>query len=406
MLNLFTFFSVNIDTEDYLETKDYSNADIEIISADDIDGESQIESNEKNIIREKVFNNELHSLVDQIYLNEKMNDKQIDYSNEISASEMDSLLMRCENLIYRLKHFNDLDVISSFYNPFKLELVTDNDTDYINEGLSQCGFLKYQILKYNFSDKAYRSSVNNMDPYFTDTIFFSINDPLILYINENIEGVIITPDLINSNPFFSKKFIRNNDNISDISSFYIVKISSISSLIDCQFLDGSKNNFEQFFSPLLIIELKHGEIFQPEDIFKKLKEFTATPFLYYFFKNSIKSGITDYSFEEVLLIIELFIKSNSYFKFTNYMITLKDYSIKENIFILKFVVSKIKRLLKKESLIFRVSINKIILIMSESNINDIRNIIDKVNSTDEVIKIQVINNDNINNKELIDFLLH
>jgi hypothetical protein len=87
------------------------------------------------------------------------------------------------------------------------------------------------------------------------------------------------------------------------------------------------------------------------------------------------------------------------------LITLKDYSVKENVFILKFIISKIKRFLKKESLIFRVSINKIILILSEFNINDIRNIIDKVNSTDEVIKVQIINNDYINNKELIDFLL-
>jgi len=400
-----------------LETMDFIKSELEIISADDIDGASQLEYNERNIIREKTFNSELSSLVNQIYLNEELNDKQLNYSDKISDSEINSLLMRCEKLIYRSKHFNDLSVISSFYNPFEMNFFINSDTNnndtkletdfiYIAGGLAQCGFSKYQILKYNFSDKAYRSSVSNMDTYFSDTVFFSINDPLILYIDKNTEGFIIKPDLISSDPFFSKKFIRD-DNISNQSSFYIVKTSSIfDGLIDSLLLEKSGNDYEQFFSPLLIIELKYGEVFQPKDIFKKLQEFTAVPLLSYFFKNSIRSSITDYSFEEVLLIIELFIKSSSYHKLISYFITIKDYSIKENIFILKFVLSKIKKLLKKESLIFRVSIDKIILIISESNINDIRNIIDKVNSTDEVIKVQVINNNCMNNKELLDFLLN
>ena len=404
-MHFFTFFSVKyIDTEDYLETKDHAKADFEIISADEIDGESLVEHKERNIIREKTFNRELHSLVNQIYLNEESNDKQLNYSDDISDQEMDSLLMRCENLIYRLKHLGDRTVISSFYDPFKMESADDDDIDYITDSLAQCGFSKYQILKYNFSDKVYKSSVNNLDPYFADSIFFSINDPLVLYIDKNIEGFIIKSDLISSDPFFSKKFIKDN-NISDISSFYIVKISSIfDGSIDSQLLDKSKNHVEQFCSPLLLLELKSGEMFQPKDVFDKLKEFSAAPFLSYFLKNSIKSCITDYSFEEILLITELFIKSNSHFKLTNYMIALKDYSVKENIFILKFIMSKIKRLLQKESLIFRVSINKIILIIPESSIDDIRNIIDNVNSTEEVIKVQIINND-CTSKELIDFLL-
>jgi len=389
---------------DFLKTKEYNKTDLEIISVDDFDGEYQTEYNERNIIREKTFNNELHSLVDQIYLNEEMNNKQIDFPDKISDSEMNSLLMRCENLIYRLKHFNDLPVVSSFCNPFDIE-ITDNDKDYINEGLAQCGFSKYQILKYNFFDKAYRSSINNLDPYFADTVFFSMNDPVILHIDENKEGFIIKSDIINSDPFFSKKFIKSDDNISDISSFYIVKIYFIlEGLIDSQLLDKSRNIFEQFFSPLLLIELKSGENFQPEDIFKKLKKFTAISFLSYFFKNSINSSITNYSFNEILLIIESFIKSNSYFKLTNCMITIKDYSGKENIFILKFIISKITKSLKKNFLIFRISTNKIILIIPESYISDIGNIIDKVNSTDEVIKIQIIND--ISSKDLIDFLLH
>jgi hypothetical protein len=407
-----------------LETRNYSKAEIEIISVDDFDGKSQIEYKERNIIREKTFNRELHSLVSQIYLNEELNDKQLNYSDALSDSEINSLLMRCENLIYRLKHFNDLPVISSFYNPFKIELADNDYMDYINEGLAQCGFSKYQILKYNFSDKAYKSSINNIDPSFTDTVFFSINDPLLLYLGENKEGFIIKSDLINSNPFFSKKFTRNHENLyiegccaplyskkitrndDNISSFYIVKISSIfDGSIESQLLSENINNFEHLFSPLLLIELKHGEDFQPKDIFKKLKEFSAIPFLSYFFKNSIKLCISYCSFEEVLLIIELFIKTNSHSNLISYMITLNDYSNKENIFILKFIISKIKSLLKKESLIFRVSINKIILIIPESKINEIKNITDKVNSHEEVLKVQVINNDYMINKEFIDFLL-
>jgi RNA-binding protein YhbY len=156
----------------------------------------------------------------------------------------------------------------------------------------------------------------------------------------------------------------------------------------------------------LLLEIEYGENLQSKDIFEKLKKFTVTPFLSYFFKNSIKSYITYYSFEEVLLLIELLSKSSPNIKLNNCMIRLKDYSTKENIFILKFFISKIKRLLKRDSLIFRVSINKIILIISESDINDVINIIDRINSTTEVIKVNIFDTDNMNNKELIDFLLN
>ena len=399
-----------IYTEDFLETRDYGKTDLEIISVDEIDGEFQKEHKERNIIREKTFNSELHSLVNQIYLNEEINDKQLNYSDDISVSEMNSLLEKCESLIYRLKHFNDLHVRPSCYNPFKTEPTPAGDESadnliYINEGLARCGFFNYQILQYNFFDKAYRSSVNNLGTYFADSIFFSIGDPVILHINENTEGLIIRPDLINSDKFFSKKFIRDDDKQAAISSYYIVKISSVfDGSIDSQLLGDRGNDFEHFFSPLLLIELNRGEIIQEKDIFKKLKEFTAGPFLSFFYKTGIKSCMPYYSFEEILLIIELFVKSSSHLKLTPCFISLNNYSEKENIFILKFVISVIKRLLKKESLIFRVGINKVILILSESNINYIRNIIDKVNSTDEVIKVQ-INDDYMNNKELIDFLL-
>jgi len=104
-------------------------------------------------------------------------------------------------------------------------------------------------------------------------------------------------------------------------------------------------------------------------------------------------------------MIELFLKSSVNTKLKSYIITLDNYSLKNNIYLFIFVLSKIKRIMKKNSFILRICINRIIVITS-SNIDEIYNLIDRVNSDEEIISIKLIDyKEYLNSKEFVNLFL-
>ncbi len=389
----------------------YLKTDLEIITVNDLDGELPEEPHGRNILREKTFNSELGSLVNKIFNNEKKTEKPSDQYIDSDPMEKNALLLQCEKLIYKIKHSDDLNSVTSSYNPFDTDINVyddiDDTADYIKAGLLQCGYSKFQILKYNFNDKAYRSDINLLDSSYSAEMYFSIKDPLILRIQNHGEGFIINSTLINSDPFFSKKFLNKDADDLSPREFYIIKISDLFN--DSNNLKSLKNNiikFEEFLSPLLIVELNRNTKIKPDEILKELKEFAALPLMLYFLKNRIRFSITNYSYEDTLLMIELFIKSAINTNLKSYIITLKDYSTKANLFILKFVLSKMRKLLKKHSLIIKISINRAVIVSPSLEMNDIYNILDRANSGEEIIDVQSINyNEYLNNKEFVNLFL-
>jgi hypothetical protein len=397
--------------EESLKPENYLKTDLEIVTVNDLDGEIKPEPQERNFLREKTFNSELGSLVNKIFNNEKMSEEPEEMYKEYDSIEKNSLLLQCEKLIYKLKHEEELNTISSNYNPFDTDINVyddiDDTADYIKAGLLQCGFSKYQILKYNFYDKAYRSDINFLDQSYSSDMYFNINDPVISHINEHDEGFVIKSELINSDPFFSKKFINSDVDNPVPKTYYIIKTSALFHDSDTFKTFGSRvNRFEEFLSPLLLIEIGNKNRIKSGEIFNLLKETAALPLMIYFLKNRIKFSIKNYSYEDTLLMIELFIKSAIKSKFKSYTITLKDYSDKANLFILKFFLSSIRKILKRNSLILRVSINKVVLITTAAEIGDIYNIIDRVNSDAEMIEMQPIDyEDYLNSKEFVNLFL-
>ena len=83
-----------------------------------------------------------------------MGEKPSHITEEVDAVQKKSLMMKCESLIYQLKHSEELTAISSSYNPFDTDINLyddiDDTTSYIRAGLMQCNFPRFQILKYNF----------------------------------------------------------------------------------------------------------------------------------------------------------------------------------------------------------------------------------------------------------------
>ncbi len=393
-----------------MKAGNYLKTEIEIISVNDLDGETPAEPQERNFLREKTFNSDLNLLVNKIFNNEKMGDNPLEIPEEIDYTEKNDLLLKCEQLVYQLKHSDDFSTVTSFYNPFDADINVyddiDDTADYIKTGLLQNGFTKYQILKYNFNDKAYRSDINMLEESFSTDMVFSINDPLVKRIQSNSEGFILKTDLIKSDPFFSKKFINNENRDREPGPFYIIKISALfNDPVNMKKLENKINKFEEFLSPLLLIDLNGDVNRKPEDVFTSLKRTSAIPMMLYFLKNRIKFNISNYSYEDTLLMIELFIKSSINSRINSYIITLKDYSVKDNLFILKFFLSRVKKILSMDSLILRISINRAILITS-SNVDEISSIITRINSETELVTMQHVDyTEFLNSKEFVNLFL-
>jgi hypothetical protein len=394
-----------------VETAHYLKTELEHVSVNDLDGELQTEFAEKNLLREKTFNNELNALVNKIFINERIGQEPSSMKEELPPSEKNALLEQCEKLIYQLKHIDDLHGLSSIYNPFDADINIyddiDDTADYVKAGLIQGGYEHYQILKYSFRDKAYRSDINLLDSSYSADMYFSISDPLIIRINKDPAGCILDQDMIDSDPFLSKKFDNSDCDHKTQGSYYIVKIASLfeDSFFKEKF-DSSTGNFDKFLSPLLLIEVNRDITLKPFEIFANLKLNASIPLLLYFLKNRIRFNISNYSYEDTLLMMELFVMSMIDSRLTGYIITLKKYTEKNNIFILKFLLSRLRRLLKKDSLILRISINTVILFSASAEVDSIGEIVERINTGEGIISIEPVDyNEYLDSKEFAHLFL-
>jgi len=394
-----------------LKTGHYLKTELEHVTVNDLDGDLHLAFTEKNLLREKTFNSELNALVNKIFINEKIGEEPSAIQEETDPAERNILLEQCEKLIYKLKHTDDLSGLSSNYNPFDADINIyddiDDTADYIKAGLIQCGYERYQILKYNLKDKSYRSDINQLDSSYSADMYFSINDPIVLRIAEDSAGFIIDQETIVSDPFLSKKFFNSDSGDNTGRLFYIIKISNL--FEDSFFKDkfnNSTGNFDKFLSPLLLVELDNNTNLKIREIFNALKLNAAVPLLLYFLKNRIRFNINNYSYEDTLLMMELFVKSMIDSKLTGYIITLKNHTEKDNIFILKFLLSKLRRILKKDSLILRISINIIILFTASPEADSIGRMLERVNSSGEIISIEPVDYDEyLDSKEFANLFL-
>ncbi len=396
---------------EFVETVHYDKTELEVITVNELDGEKTEDPQIRNILREKTFNSELNQLVNKIYNNEQMIEEPVPVPEMSDPAEKYNLLLEYEKIIYRLKHSDELNSVSSRFNPFETDINVyddiDDTADYIKAGMLQSGYSRYQILKYNFNDKAYRSDINHLDSSYSSDMYFSNNDPLILKINDYIEGFVLTPDIIKSDPFFSKKFLNSDADDLSQHKFYIVKISSLfKNTCNGKMFANKFSRFEESLSPLLLIELDSEHQVNPEKIFRNLEETAALPLIIYFLKNIVKFSINNLSYENILFMIELFIKSAVNTRLKSYIVTLVDYSRKDNIFIYKYFLSKLRRILNRNYLILKISINRAVVITTAPDMRDIDHLIERINSGVKIIGMESVDyNEYLNSKEFVNLFL-
>lgn len=369
------------------------------VSVDDLDVEIPPEPGKGPVfLREKTFNSELGFLLNKISNNEKQPyQPALPDDNNIDLSIRKTALFEIEKMIYRLKHLEENTNNTSRFDPFDLEVDVydeiDDLNDYISSGMKQAGFEKFLLMRFNLSDNAFRTDINLIHEGYTSCIFFSLRDEIIEQMKGEDAGIIISPDRIKSDHFLLKKFKDGFNSPDEIPYFYICRISSICKE-SCKntFYEEKMSGYDDIISPVLVIALDKDNRHTPADIFSMLTRYAAIPLGIYMMNYSLKTAISKFNYRDTLLLIELIANSSDNTRMRLSIIRLNDYSSKEFIFIFTFMVSRIKKLLNRNSLFIRVDIDQSLLVCTDEELAAVEAVIDDINKNAEIITITSFDN--------------
>ena len=372
------------------------NTELLKVTVEDLDSEPEAPAAAPvNILREKTFNPELSSLLNKIYSHEKTSDTETPGTEKIDPGLKYTLLQKCDQLLYRLKHEADAAKVTSEFNPFSLDINVYDDIDdlddYIETGMKQIGFSRFLIMKYNFIDAAFRTDLNRIDEALTTDLFFSTKDPLFKGMYANNRGYILDYAAIDTDLFFKKKLetvFQSGDNNRVI---YFVRLCSLCDDNGSLIIKNIMSSFEQYLSPILAVIPDAGkEHYSENDFFEMLKRDMQIPFSLYAMKNRFNFYSSEFSYEEALLMIELVMTSPAVKGMTRSILTLDNFSVKENMFILKLLLSRIRKQLERDSFFMRIGIDKCILVTSENEKKEISVMIDEINVSENIVSMESI----------------
>lgn len=369
------------------------------VSVEDLDTEHPSDAGRTPIfLREKTFNSELGFLLNRISSNEKQPaHKTPESDNNIDLSLKKNALLEIEKMIYRLKHIEEAANNTSFFDPFDLDIDVydeiDDLNDYLITGMKQSGIEKFILMRYNLTDNAFRTDINLINEDYTSSVFFGLRDKYIEQLKNNSVGIILTHEILQNDNFLVKKFQNGFTSSGDIPPFYICRISNICRE-SCKntFYEDKMSGYDDIISPVLIIALDKDSRLTPEDIFAKLSRFASIPLGIYMMNYSLKTSISKFNYRDTLLLIQLIANSSDKSRMSLSIIKLDNYSSKEFIFIYTFIVSRIKKLLNRNSLFIRVDIDQSLLVCSDEELAAVNAVIDDVNSNTEIISLAIFDN--------------
>ena len=369
------------------------------VSVEDLDVEIPAKTGKEPIfLREKTFNSDLGFLLNKISSNEKQpalssgsDDNSIDLSLKKTA------LLEIEKMIYRLKHFEENTNNTSFFNPFDLDVDVydeiDDLNDYIISGMKQSGMGRFLLMRYNLNDNAFRTDINMISEDYTSGVFFGLRDDIIEQMKSRTSGIIISPDNIRNDKFLIKKFRDGFSRPEDIPPFYICRISRICRE-SCKntFYEEKMSGYDDIISPVLVIALDIEHNLLPEDIFATLTQYAAIPLGIYMMNYSLKTAISKFNYRDTLLLVELIANFSENSRVQLSIIKLNNYSSKEYIFIFTFLISRIKKLLNRNSLFIRVDIDQSLLVCSDDELAAVNAVIEDINKNADIITLTSFDN--------------
>ena len=369
-----------------------------------------------NKVRGRTFNKDLKNLIEKIGINEsfieeKEEKEEIEEIEEIEEGtdefSENELLKKIHTLFYKSINLTELNETNTHINPYLFELDSfsrDNSLDSphvlsIHKDMCDLSYSNYAILSYNLEKKCFLPLVCNIEDLDKNNIVIDPFEELYSDIILNEHGVILDNHTIKSNIYLKKRFI------SEGGSNYVLYFVSLKNIIHNFFkemkseIDGTILNLH-FFSILMIkIKINQG-IDSAESVYKKITERLILPLLV--MEKNILQNIKETDCKNLTKIFDLIEYYYHLFSSFNDSICLiikcKSKINNENLFILKYLYSKLIKSLSFMTCISQIERDKIMIFTQKNKGGIIDQIISEFNLyCDNMFYTESLETDKINN---------
>jgi len=360
-----------------------------------------------NILRKRTFNEELRGLVTRVTGNESIDvglsgdeprghqmfglqeEKRtgIDDVDNLNANQ---LLHSFHRLFYKVRNMVELKDSNSSFDPFQIEYsegrFNDSLVNYIVDELKHSLLKGFALLEFDLEKKCYLP-VNNRIPGLSDNeITIGINDNFLSSILSDRKGLILNSLDIGEDGYLRERFLPFLNGDNNFFLYFVSQKYISEKLFNELSVQTENKQRESIPAPIIII---HGEgiTHSESDIFSLLEKRFAIPFL--LLKDN---GYNDISMKGTDSLNLLFLKLEYFCNkavdtglTTCVIISAPGMHDIQSIMVMKYLFSKIKSLLSDESIIIRISMDRIFIFVKNIMLENIKNFIDETNSLFENI---------------------
>jgi|GEM_PF-6158686 len=370
---------------------EYEKESLLHVELNEEEGKAGTFPDEINLLRGKTFNSELGELIGQIFKNEKKNQHkpESDSTNGITESDTkgnessgkEDLLYELEKLIYEAKFsgiYSEAPVFQPYMEDVNVYDGIDDLETYMEIAIKQAGFTSFALLKYSVDSAAFLPDLSKFDDDFNTNVCLSVKDNIFRTLLESPTGIFLSKEEMESDLFLSKLFGHN------AGDYYLLRVSEIyksSDLLDME--RPVLTDFSEYTSPILILKIDGSTGVETEIIYNSILKYGGMPFSVYLLKNRLYIDLQNYSYDTTLRMINLFSKFFMEKNIDCIVINLVEYSRKDYLFLYKYLLSKIKTLLRDSSFMIRTSIDKTIVVPRNNEMSEITKSVDEFISVNE-----------------------
>jgi len=158
-------------------------------------------------LREKAFTPEFRELVSKI-TGHSVREKNV---HELSREE---LLQKYHILFYQTSNLLDLDTINNSFNQFSFheDALFDSLCSHLHDTMERNGFPSFVFLSFDFEKSSYVPAFHTLKEIQESSIVFDIHENLIKRIFSSKQGIWLTRDAIETDPYLRKRMTCDDNN--------------------------------------------------------------------------------------------------------------------------------------------------------------------------------------------------
>lgn len=371
---------------------------------DDVEN-SHVGSDELRKVRERAFDDEFKGLVDRITHHEE--EDEIAALDDIPPEERDdALLNKFHELFYKSGNLLDVQRINPNFNPFIFrDSLPGSLIHNITNRFNKISLGRFAILHFDIDKDCFRPAINYISDIEESQLVVNMHEELHLSILESSFGVILDQQKIEDDIYLKKRFYLREEYLKD-DLFYFLSLKRFFS----EFID--ELNLKEFdglqsipLFPILIVQFKGGSgSVGTEEIYRTIKNNLIMQLILYCIEIYRKiSEVKPDNLEHAIALLEFYLLSFSRIRRSGMIvITLKKFNEVYMIFIIRYLLSKLNRVLTSKSVLAHLFSDRIFIIAERPEVETALEVLNEFNAQFDLLDVKRLNLDqSINLNEVL-----